>query len=154
MRRKKKKANKNKVSQYTPNNKSYRQQRAKGFYKTGESEPTIDAFSEFLSSDEYSYDLPEDQYDYERPSERIIAFEKYLKPILITVISAIIIGIGSWILIHEKKIALIEQTNEKEKDDIKDNTEEIRKLQEETEEIKSQQKLDNYRLEQLEKDKD
>jgi len=147
---KKRKSNKKKPAQFTPNTKQSRIQQAKGFYKPGVNEPTIDTFPEALSSDEFDYELPEDNFDYERPSEKKFSFEGFFKPILISLTVAIILGIGGWVLSHHLKIALLEQENSNQENTIKSNVQDIKNVQTEIENIKSEQKLEQYRIEQLE----
>lgn len=147
---KKRNSNKKKPTQFTPNTKRSRIQQAKGFYKQSINEPTIDTFPEVLSSDELDYELPEDSFDYERPSEKGFSFEGFYKPILISITVAVILGIGSWILSHHLKIALLEQVNLNQGNTIKFNVQDIKSVKTEIENIKSEQKLEQYRIEQLE----
>ena len=125
--------------QYEPQNKNYLLQKAKGNYRPDNNDPTHEEVPLFMDSVDLNYDLPEDINDKPRPSEKGFSFEGFVKPLIITIIAAIILGIGGWVFSHEKKIALIEQTDRNQDESLSSTNKDLNDLEKDVEVLKSDQ---------------
>jgi hypothetical protein len=134
-----------------PYNRNAQLLRAKSLTNTSGAEPTVDTFSNIQNSNDIvrpSNDI--DNTDLIRPGKKSFKIGDYGKEIFVSVLVAIILGIGSYLIYDKIELSLIEKDVEKHSKSIELIEYKQDKLGTEINEIKNGTNLINYRLDKLE----
>lgn len=142
---------KQKLNRFQPDSKLSRLQAAKGF-SSKEFDITAETLPSSNSSDDMNPIIESEEENINRPSERGFNIKEYTKEISVAIVIAIILGIGGWVISHEIKISIADDKINTNTKDIEKNKNSIEKNANNINDLKSDQKLQNYRIEKLEDD--
>jgi|LakMenEpi03Aug12_release.lakeMendotaPanAssembly.Ray.scaffolds.fasta_scaffold845218_2 esterase/lipase len=146
------KNNKKQYSYYgMPFNRNAQLKKAKSLTITSGAEPTVDTFSNIQSSNDIvrpSNDI--DILDEIRPGKKSFNVFDYSKQIFITVSSAIILGIGSYLIFIKIQLSLLEKDFEKNTESINSIETKQDKIGTDINQLKNGINLINYRLDKIE----
>jgi len=134
-----------------PYNKYAQIEKARSLTNTSGSEPTVETFSNIQSSNDLVRPSNENQIsDLIRPRKKTFNIADYANQILISVFSAIIIGIGAYLILNKVQLSVLEKDVEKHTKSIESIETKQDGISTDINEVKRGTNLINYRLDKIE----